>query len=205
MAVLARKRANGASGKLVGKLVDAVQRGMEYPCADGRLFGTPAFATDFPGPPQIFWLSSERISRALDTSKDFCQLRNCIKRGLTPSPTCLPGQGGSRKGMRPVGNEAGRTRRQPSSGSRWRAFCFLGPSHTATDYVVRIDGRDVVIKPNERSAAVDKALSHFKARGAAFITAFKPYSRRCGKQVNLAAHAQLLAAVRRRRRRFVEG
>src|SRR5262245_51283565 len=28
--------------------------------------------------------------------------------GLTPSPTCLPGQGGSRKGMRPFGNETGR-------------------------------------------------------------------------------------------------
>ena len=25
-----------------------------------------------------------------------------------PSPTCLPGQGGSRKGMRPFGNETGR-------------------------------------------------------------------------------------------------
>ena len=78
-------------------------------------------------------------------------------------------------------------------------------AYLATDYVVRIDGRDVVIRPNERSAAVDRALSRFKARSAAFITAFNPYSRRCGKHVNLAAHAQLLAAVRRRRRRFVEG
>jgi len=33
----------------------------------------------------------------------------CASRvGLTPSPTCLPGQGGSRKGMRPFGNETGR-------------------------------------------------------------------------------------------------
>ena len=78
-------------------------------------------------------------------------------------------------------------------------------AYLATDYIVRIDGRDVVIRPNERSPAVDKTLSRFKARGAAFITAFNPYSRLCGKQVNLAAHAQLLAAVRRRRRRFVEG
>jgi hypothetical protein len=37
------------------------------------------------------------------------------------------------------------------------------------------------------------------------IPAFNPYSRLRGKQVNLAAHAQVLAAVRRRRRRFVEG
>ena len=37
--------------------------------------------------------------------------------GLTPSPTCLPGQGGSRKGMRPFGNETGRAKRLPSSGN----------------------------------------------------------------------------------------
>jgi hypothetical protein len=78
-------------------------------------------------------------------------------------------------------------------------------AYLATDYVVQIDGRDVVIRPNERSSAVDKALSRFKARGAAFITAFNPYSRLCGKQANLAAHAQLLAALRRHRWRFVEG
>ena len=36
--------------------------------------------------------------------KQFCASRV----GLTPAPTCLPGQGGSRKGMRPFGNEAGR-------------------------------------------------------------------------------------------------
>jgi hypothetical protein len=35
--------------------------------------------------------------------------KSCASRvGLTPSPTCLPGQGGSRKGMRPFGNETGR-------------------------------------------------------------------------------------------------
>jgi hypothetical protein len=33
--------------------------------------------------------------------------------GPTPSPTCLPGQGGSRKGMRPLGNEAGRASCRP--------------------------------------------------------------------------------------------
>jgi hypothetical protein len=33
--------------------------------------------------------------------------------GLTPSPTCHPGQGGSRKGMRPFGNETGRVNVSP--------------------------------------------------------------------------------------------
>src|SRR4051794_40262750 len=32
-------------------------------------------------------------------------LWSASRAGLTPSPTCLPGQGGSRKGMRPFGNE----------------------------------------------------------------------------------------------------
>lgn len=50
-------------------------------------------------------------------------------------------------------------------------------AYLATDYVVRIDGKDVVIRPNERSSAVDKVLSRFKARSAAFITAFNPHSR----------------------------
>src|SRR6266436_5264368 len=55
----------------------------------------------------------------------------CASRvGLTPSPTCLPGQGGSRKGMRPFGNETGRANRQPSSGQT-DGGCFYFMSHTS--------------------------------------------------------------------------
>jgi hypothetical protein len=64
-------------------------------------------------------------------------------------------------------------------------------AYLETDYVARIDGKDVVIRPNERSSAVDKALYRFKARGAAFITAFNPNSRLCGKQVNLTRVPEL--------------
>src|SRR5262249_3747352 len=47
----------------------------------------------------------------------------CASRvGLTPSPTCLPGQGGSRKGMRPFGNETGRAIVSPPRSNRWRVF-----------------------------------------------------------------------------------
>src|SRR6266540_3066003 len=47
----------------------------------------------------------------------------CASRvGLTPAPTCLPGQGGSRKGMRPFGNETGRTIVSPPRSNRWRFF-----------------------------------------------------------------------------------
>jgi hypothetical protein len=95
--------------------------------------------------------------------------------------------------------------RNPSEGVLFSRSKPFANAYLATDYVVRIDGRDLVIRPNEYSPAVDKVLSRFKVRGAAFITAFNPYSKLCGIQVNRAAHAQLLAEVRRRRRRFVEG
>src|SRR5262245_21902595 len=37
------------------------------------------------------------------------------REGLTPSPTCSPGQGGSRKGMRPLRQRNGSRECQPSS------------------------------------------------------------------------------------------
>ena len=81
----------------------------------------------------------------------------------------------------------------------------LANAYLATDYTVQIDGKVLVLRPNERSPVVDRALSRFKVRGAAFITAFNPYSRIRGKSANLAAHAALVASVRRRGKRFVEG
>jgi hypothetical protein len=63
------------------------------------------------------WAPDERHAAVL-CPKLFCQalemeipgddLSIASRVGLTPSPTCLPGQGGSRKGMRPFGNETGR-------------------------------------------------------------------------------------------------
>ena len=51
--------------------------------------------------------ASERLSTSIDKTPELV----CASRvGLTPSPTCQPGQGGSRKGMRPFGNETGRAR-----------------------------------------------------------------------------------------------
>ena len=82
---------------------------------------------------------------------------------------------------------------------------FFANAYLATDYTVQIDRKDFVLRPNERSPAVDRALSRFKARGAAFITAFNPYSRIRGKAANLAAHAALVASVRRGGKRFIEG
>ena len=81
----------------------------------------------------------------------------------------------------------------------------LANAYLATDYTVQIDRKDLVLRPNERSPAVDRALSRFKARGALFIMAFNPDNRIRGKSANLAAHAALVASVRRRGKRFIEG
>ena len=42
-----------------------------------------------------------RAVRPLHVIACLGKLRHASRAGLTPSPTCLPGQGGSRKGMRP--------------------------------------------------------------------------------------------------------
>ena len=72
--------------------------------------------------------NGERLANAY-AIEPACQLsahplnNRCASRvGLTPSPTCLPGQGGSRKGMRPFGNETGRASVSPSRSNRWRVF-----------------------------------------------------------------------------------
>jgi len=49
----------------------------------------------------------------VDFRLDRIIFKSASRVGLTPSPTCLPGQGGSRKGMRPFGNETGRANVSP--------------------------------------------------------------------------------------------
>lgn len=51
--------------------------------------------------------------RAIDIFLKGAMVTTASREGLTPSPTCPPGQGGSRKGMWPVGNETGRTSVSP--------------------------------------------------------------------------------------------
>jgi hypothetical protein len=94
---------------------------------------------------------------------------------------------------------------KPTEGFVFSRSKLLANAYLATDYAVQIDRKDLVLRPNERSPVVDRALSRFKVRGAAFITAFNPYSRMRGKSANLAAHAALVASVRRRGKRFIEG
>src|SRR6516162_10847839 len=53
--------------------------------------------------------------------------------GLTPSPTCLPGQGGSRKGMWPLRQRNGSHERQPSSVKPMEGFSMSKVRTTAVD------------------------------------------------------------------------
>ena len=60
----------------------------------------------------IFKLDKLRVSHEKNsfylTVHSFCiKNRSASRVGFRASPTCPPGQGGSRKGMRPIGNEAG--------------------------------------------------------------------------------------------------
>jgi hypothetical protein len=50
----------------------------------------------------------------------------------------------------------------------------LEGAYLATDYVTKIGGRNVVIRPGHRSVEVEKAMGRYKARTAAFITAYNP-------------------------------
>ena len=49
------------------------------------------------------------------------------REGLTPPPTCHPGQGGSRKGMRPLRQRNGSHERQPSSVKPMKGFHDYAP------------------------------------------------------------------------------
>lgn len=78
-------------------------------------------------------------------------------------------------------------------------------AYRATDYVAAPPGQRVVIRPGRRSRPADRALARHKARTAAFITAFNPFSRPRGTRANMAAHAALTRALRRLGLPFVEG
>ena len=137
-----------------------------------------------------------------------------FREGLTPSPTCLLGQGGLREsGMRPV--------RQPTEGASVRSvsppqqvlmegFVFFGTAqylqaYLDTDYLVRCDGGELPIRVGEKSRQVDQLLFRSKARTAVFITAWNPFSLQRGKQTNEQAHRRLAAALRLQRTPYLEG
>jgi hypothetical protein len=81
----------------------------------------------------------------------------------------------------------------------------LHPEYLATDFVVKIHGREVTITPNKRSPAVEQVLCRFRARTAAFITACNPFSRIQSEITNGRAHSALLGTIRYHGWRFIEG
>lgn len=63
----------------------------------------------------------------------------------------------------------------------------------ATDYRVRVAGREFVVRPGCRHADLDAALDH---RSWAIVTAFNPRGRRIDDADNRARHQRLLENVR---------
>jgi hypothetical protein len=81
----------------------------------------------------------------------------------------------------------------------------IAAAYLATDYIAKINGRNLVIRPNYRSAAVEQTLNRFKARTAAFITAYNPFGHIRSDLTNQTAQAALLVSIRHHGWRFIEG
>lgn len=68
---------------------------------------------------------------------------------------------------------------------------------SATDYRVRVDGTDYVVRPGRRHEALDDALN---GRPWAIVTAFNPNARQLEDEANDRRHRNLLDAVGRKGR-----
>jgi hypothetical protein len=89
-------------------------------------------------------------------------------------------------------------------------FLFSGSAlykdaYLETDYTVREGRRTLVLRPGVRDVRVDRLLRRFRARSAAFITAFNPYSLSRGVIVNECAHRRLVSKLKGRNIAFVDG
>jgi hypothetical protein len=130
--------------------------------------------------------------------------------GLTPSPTCLPGQGGSRKGDAASRQRNGSLERQASSESRRRFFLFsrsksFEKAYLATDYVVQIDGRAVLLRPNECSSRGRQGSVALQRAWRGLHYGVQPLQPAAREADEPGRARRALASVRRRGWRFVEG
>ena len=78
-------------------------------------------------------------------------------------------------------------------------------AYRATDYIVRNRGREVVIRIGTTNRAVDRLLGKHKSRTATFVTASNPSSKQCGAVANAGAHRLLVAALKSRKAKLLEG
>ena len=77
-------------------------------------------------------------------------------------------------------------------------------AYRATEYRVFTDPA-FVLRIGERCAALDDLLAHTGAAGAAFLTAWNPYSEPTAFTVNTARQAELMEIVKAKGWRHVQG
>ncbi len=81
----------------------------------------------------------------------------------------------------------------------------LRAGYLGTDYVIDDKRAELVIRVGRNCHSVDRLLSRFNARTAAFITASNPFSRQRGKIINEREHRRLRTSLTKRGLRFLEG
>jgi hypothetical protein len=80
----------------------------------------------------------------------------------------------------------------------------LDQLYRTTDYVVRRDGEDIVIRIGEHSPAVDELLTE-GPRSWAFLTAWNPYSRELTAEENARRQNELIKELNENDLRFLHG
>ena len=81
----------------------------------------------------------------------------------------------------------------------------LGDAYVATEYVVRLPGREVALRVDVRAPAAERLLGRAKARSGVYVTACNPLSAARGRAANASANGRLAAAARRRGWRILPG
>jgi hypothetical protein len=89
--------------------------------------------------------------------------------------------------------------------SMFPATSLLRNVYAETDYVVRFDNRELVIRVGDRSASIERLLSRFKVRSAVFVTAWNPFGKAFSEAHNNNAQRRLIAALRRKTLAYLDG
>ena len=74
-----------------------------------------------------------------------------------------------------------------------------------TDFTFKFRSRLKVIRVNSRSRSIDHVIIAYKARSAAFITAYNPFSINRSKAVNFRAHQKLMVTLNNNNLSSIEG
>jgi hypothetical protein len=83
--------------------------------------------------------------------------------------------------------------------------CPIIASYRATDFVVFAGKREIVLHIGRREPLVDRLLAGMRASGAAFVTAWNPFSRLLTRPMNHTRQALLEADLRARSLHYLSG